>query len=208
MAPPSTEQLLALVIAVSFAAGLNLSAVLLTLGLLAQADVLTLPGPIAMIGDWWVIGISAALCLVELLADKIPAFDLIWNALMTFVRVPAGALLAWVATDSLSPGLQLAAAAAAGTVTLTAHGAKLALRGTASASPEPFSNIGLSVIDDVVAVGLTWFAAEHPYIAAAVVAALMVVALLLIRWVVGALRAVFRGASRQWAGDGTGDAVP
>lgn len=208
MAPPSTEQLLALVIAVSFAAGLNLSAVLLTLGLLAQADVLTLPGPIAMIGDWWVIGISAALCLVELLADKIPAFDLIWNALMTFVRVPAGALLAWVATDSLSPGLQLAAAAAAGTVTLTAHGAKLALRGTVSASPEPFSNIGLSVIDDVVAVGLTWFAAEHPYIAAAVVAALMVVALLLIRWVVGALRAVFRGASRQWAGGGTGDAVP
>lgn len=208
MEPPGLNQLLALAIAISFAAGLNLSAVLLTLGLLAQADVLTLPGPIAVIGEWWVIAISAALCVVELLADKIPAFDLIWNALMTFVRVPAGALLAFVATDSLGPGLQLAAATTGGAVTLTAHSAKLALRGTASASPEPFSNVGLSVIDDIAAVGLTWFAVEHPYIAAAIVLALLALALLLIRWVVGALRAVFRGASRQWVRSGTGSPAP
>lgn len=207
MTPLGPDQLLALAIAISFAAGLNLSAVLLTLGLLSQGGVLALPGPIAMIGDWWVIGISATLFIIELVADKIPAFDLIWNALLTFVRVPAGALLAYAATDALSPGMQMFAALAGGSVTFAAHGAKLALRGAVTPSPEPFSNFGLSVIDDVVAIGLTWFAAEHPYVAAGIALVCVALAILLIRWVLSALRAVFRGAKRQMENAG-GTAPP
>ena len=203
----STEELLALAIAIAFAAGLNLSAVLVTLGLLAQADILVLPGPIAIVGEWWVIGASAALFVVESFADKVPAFDLVWNALLTFIRVPAGAVLAFAATDALGPGLQTTAALAGGAATLAAHGAKLTLRSSVSASPEPFSNVGLSVIEDVAAIGLTWFAVEHPYLAAAVVIALLVAAIILVRMIVRAVRALFRGASRQWT-DRTAGAPP
>jgi hypothetical protein len=198
---PSTEEILALAIAIAFACGLNLSAVVLTLGLLSQADVLTLPGPIAVVGEWWVIATSAALFLVESFADKVPAFDVIWNALMTFIRVPAGAVLAYAASDSLGPGAQISMAVAGGAATFAANGAKLALRGGAAASPEPFSNFGLSLIDDVAAIGLTWFAVEHPYVAAAIVVVLIVAAVVVIGWIIGALRSLFRAASRQLAGE-------
>lgn len=203
----STEGLLALAIAISFAAGLNLSAVLVTLGLLSQAGILVLPGPIAIVGEWWVIVAASVLFVVEFFADKIPAFDLVWNALLTFIRVPAGALLAFAATDALSPGMQVAAAVAGGGVTLAAHGAKLALRSAATTSPEPFSNVAFSLMEDVAAVGLTWFAVEHPYIAAAIVVGLVVVTVVLIRWVLMAARALLRGAARQWSG-GAGAGPP
>ena len=199
----STDALLALAIAISFAAGLNLSAVLVTLGLLSQAGILVLPGPISIVGEWWVIIAASILFVVEFFADKIPAFDLVWNALLTFIRVPAGAVLAYATTDTLAPGMQIAAAIAGGGVALAAHSAKLTLRSTASASPEPFSNIGLSLVEDVAAVGLTWFAVEHPFIAAAIVIGLVVLTILLIRWVFKAGRAVFRGAARQWSGEAT-----
>ncbi|MFO7303235.1 MAG: DUF4126 domain-containing protein [Acidobacteriota bacterium] len=196
---PSTEELLALAIAVAFAAGLNLSAVLVTLGLLSQAGILVLPGPIAVIGEWWVIAISAMLFVLEFFADKVPAFDLVWNALLTLIRVPAGALLAFAATDALGTGAQLAAAAAGGAATLAAHGTKLTVRSSVTASPVPFSNVGVSLAEDVAAIGLTWFAVEHPYIAAGIVLALIAAAIILVRMIIGALRMVFRGASRQWA---------
>lgn len=202
MSLPGTHELLALAIVVSFAAGLNLSAVILTLGLLSKAGALVLPGPIEMLGDWWVIGISGTLFVIELLADKIPAFDLIWNALLTFIRVPAGALLAFAYADTLSPGMQLLAAILGGGVTFAAHGAKLTLRSAVSTSPEPFSNVGLSVADDVAAIGLTWFAAEYPLLAATIAVILLVGIFFLIRWVLATVRAVFRGAARQIS-DGT-----
>src|SRR5690606_22603613 len=196
---PSTEELLALAIAVAFAAGLNLSAVLVTLGLLSQAGILVLPGPIAVIGEWWVIAISAMLFVLEFFADKVPAFDLVWNALLTLIRVPAGALLAFAATDALGTGAQLAAAAAGGAATLAAHGTKLTVRSSVTASPVPLSNVGVRLAEDVAAIGLTWFAVEHPYIAAGIVLALIAAAIILVRMIIGALRMVFRGASRQWA---------
>lgn len=196
---PSTEELLALAIAVAFAAGLNLSAVLVTLGLLSQAGILVLPGPIAVIGEWWVIAISAMLFVLEFFADKVPAFDLVWNALLTLIRVPAGALLAFAATDALGTGAQLAAAAAGGAATLAAHGTKLTVRSSVTASPVPFSNVGVSLAEDVAAIGLTWFAVDHPYIAAGIVLALIAAAIILVRLIIGTLRMVFRGASRQWA---------
>jgi len=181
--------------------------VLVTLGLLSQAGILALPGPIAIVGEWWVIITASVLFTVEFFADKVPAFDLVWNALLTFIRVPAGAVLAFAATGALSPGMQVLAAIAGGGVTLAAHGAKLALRSTASTSPEPFSNVGLSLMEDVAAVGLTWFAVEYPFIAAAIVLVLVALTILLIRWVWLAARALFRGAARQWS-NRTSDGPP
>ncbi len=190
------NELAALLVAVSFAAGLNVYATVATLGLLAHAGVLPLPPGLHMLAGWWVISASAALFAVEFFADKVPAFDLIWNALHTFIRVPVAALLAYQATVALSPGEQLAATVAGGLIALVAHGGKTAVRAAVTPSPEPLSNIGLSMGEDALAVSLTWLASVHPYWAAAITTALVAVTVVLVRWVVRALRALFRGAER------------
>jgi hypothetical protein len=192
-----TEELLALVIATSFAAGLNVYATVATLGLLARAGVVTLPPALGLIDSWWVIGASGALFVVEFFADKVPAFDLLWNALQTFVRVPVGALLAFGATSQLGPGWQLLAAALGGAIALAAHGGKTAVRAAVTASPEPFSNAALSFGEDAFAIFITWFATRHPYIAASIVLVCLAVIVVLVRWIVRALRALFQGARSQ-----------
>src|SRR5579862_592934 len=194
------DNLLALLVATSFAAGLNVYATVATLGLLAQAGWLALPPPLHILSSWYVIAASALLFVVEFFADKIPAFDLIWNALHTFIRIPIAALLAYRATAQLSPSEQIICAVAGGVIALAAHGGKTAVRAAVTPSPEPFSNIGLSLGEDVMAVGLTWLASKHPYIAAAIVAWLLIVLIFLTRWIWRALKALFRGAEKDLAG--------
>src|SRR5436309_6001924 len=87
------SELAALLVATSFAAGLNVYATVATLGLLARANVIALPPALELVSSWWVISASAAPYLIEFVADKIPAFDLVWNALQTYLRVPTAALL-------------------------------------------------------------------------------------------------------------------
>lgn len=193
----SANELVALLIAVSFAAGLNVYATVGTLGLLGRFGWLTLPASLHPLTSWSIILVSVALFGVEFFADKIPAFDLIWNALHTFIRVPVAALLAYQATASLSPGEQLAATLAGGTIALIAHGGKTAVRTAVTPSPEPFSNISLSLGEDALAVSLTWMATRKPYVAAAIACVLVVIALLMIRWILHALRALVRGARQK-----------
>jgi hypothetical protein len=181
------NDIVAMVIAISFAAGLNLYATVGTLGLLGRTGVLELPPQLALLTNEWVIGASLVLFVIEFFADKIPIVDLVWNVLQTFVRVPAAALLAWSASTDLSPGGQLIAAIAGGGIALAAHGGKLAMRGAVTGSPEPVSNILLSVAEDVVAIGLTWFAVEYPILAAAIALTLIVIIVLVIRLVWRAL---------------------
>ena len=193
------NELVALLVATSFAAGLNLYATVATLGLLAHAGLLVLPPALQLLASWYVIAASGLLFVVEFFADKVPAFDLIWNALHTFIRVPVAALLAYRATASLSPWEQLAAAAVGGAIALAAHGGKTAVRAAVTPSPEPLSNMTLSLGEDALAIFLTWFAVRHPYWSAAIVAVLLLVILLLTRWVVRSIRALFRGAERELA---------
>jgi len=193
----SADALAAFLVAISFAAGLNVYATVATLGLLARANVLTLPGNLDLLGQWWVIGGSGALFLIEFAADKIPGFDLIWNALQTFVRVPVGALLAYSATDRLAPEWQLGAAALGGAIALMAHAGKTAARTAVTPSPEPFSNFALSVAEDGFAIFITWFATRHPYIAGAIVVFLIAVLVVLIRWIIRALQSLLRPAPTQ-----------
>src|ERR1700694_2822926 len=188
------DELVALLVAVSFAAGLNVYATVATLGLLAHSGVLSLPPALHLVASWYVIAASGALFAIEFFADKIPAFDLVWNALHTFIRIPVAALLAYRATAALSPWEQFAAAAAGGAIALAAHGGKTAVRAAVTPSPEPFSNITLSLGEDALAVFLTWFATRHPYWAAMIALAFVVVIVVLMRWVVGALRSIFRKA--------------
>lgn len=194
--PLPGQELVALIVAISFAAGLNVYATVATLGLLAHAGVVPLPDSLHLLASWWVIGASAALFGVEFFADKVPAFDLVWNALHTFIRVPAAALLAYRATATLSPGEQLAATLLGGLIALAAHGGKTAVRAAVTPSPEPVSNISLSLGEDVLAIGLTWLATQHPYIAGWIAAGLVVAIVVLVRWVWRALGRLFRGAER------------
>jgi Domain of unknown function (DUF4126) len=192
-----TSELVALLVATSFAAGLNLYATVATLGLLARAGVLPLPPTLTVLTHWSVIGICIAIFAIEFFADKIPAFDLIWNALHTFIRVPVAALIAYRATAALSPWEQLAATLAGGMIALAAHGGKTAVRAAVTPSPEPISNMALSLGEDGLAVFLTWFATQHPYSAATIVAILLIIIAILVRWVVRSLRALFRSAEEE-----------
>lgn len=185
-----------MLVATSFAAGLNVYATVLTLGVLGRSGVVTMPPSLHALQSWWVIGASALLFLVEFFGDKIPAFDLLWNALHTFIRVPIAALLCYLAADQLSPEMKLICTVLGGLIALAAHGGKTALRTAVTASPEPLSNIGLSAGEDAFAIGLTWLATKHPYIAGTIATAGVIVVIVLVRIVIRSLRALFRGAER------------
>jgi len=182
----------ALVIAASFAAGLNVYATILTLGLLAHAHWVVLPPGLEIIGTWPVIGVAAAMFAAEFVADKIPGFDLIWNGLHTFIRIPVAALLAYQASSHLSPEMQLLATVAGAGIAFVAHGSKTALRTAVTASPEPFSNIALSTGEDILAVGVTWLTTRHPWAAAAIAAAFTLCAFLAARWIYRLLRRTWK----------------
>src|SRR5437588_9624946 len=174
--PPG--ELFALLTAIGFAAGLNLYATVTALGLLARFGHLPLPPGLQLLQGWPIIIASATLFGIEFFADKVPAFDLIWNALHTFIRVPVAGLLAFEATKQLSPQQQLLATLLGAAVALAAHGGKTAVRAAVTPSPEPLSNITLSIGEDVLAVGLTWLATRHPYIAGTVATIVVVIIVL------------------------------
>jgi len=190
------SQLTALVLAVSFASGLNVYLTVAMLGLLSRAGVLMLPPALHSVASWYVIVPCAILFTIEFAADKIPIFDLVWNALQTFVRVPVAALLAYGATNQRSPQMQLLATFLGGAIALAAHGGKIAARTAVSHSPEPFSNFALSIGEDGFVVFLTWFATRHPYWSSAIVLLALLIVLALLRFVIRAVRALFLGADQ------------
>lgn len=195
--PFPAGQLVALIIAVSFAAGLNVYATVATLGLLAHTKYLVLPPQLDALSDWWVIGAALVLFAVGFVADKIPALDLVWNALHTFIRVPVAALMAYQATASLSLGAQLAATLMGGAIALIAHGGKTAAHAAIAPSPEPFSNIVLSMGGDALSVFLTWMATWKPYVAAGITLVLVVITLVVIPLVWHGLRNLFHRGKRK-----------
>jgi hypothetical protein len=189
------SDLAGLIVAVSFAAGLNVYATVATLGLLARAGLLDLPSGLHLLTSWWVIAASAVLFAIEFFADKIPAFDLFWNALHTFVRIPVAALIAYGATSHLSPEKQLLATLAGGAIALAAHGGKTAARVAVTPSPEPVSNFALSAGEDTLAVFLTWLASQHPIAAAGIVTGFLVVIIFAVRWIVRTIDRAFRSST-------------
>jgi len=191
------DELLALLVAVSFASGLNVYATVATLGLLAHAHLVALPPQLQLLSSWWIIAAGGTLFAVEFFADKVPGFDLVWNALHTFIRVPVSALVAYQAAASLSPGEQLAAALGGGVIAFIAHGGKTAVRAAVTPSPEPFSNISLSLGEDALAISLTWLATTHPLLAGGMAATLILIIILLTRWVWRALKSMFRTAGQS-----------
>lgn len=158
--------------------GFNLYATIVTLGLLSRFHLVQLPGELNVVSRGWVIATAAILYLVEFLADKIPVVDSVWDAIHTFIRVPAGAVLAASAFADFSPTVRVAALLAGGTLALSSHGTKASVRMTANAIPEPFSNIFLSILEDVFTIVLAALAAFHPI----VVLGIILVFILVLTW--------------------------
>jgi len=175
----------------SFASGLNLYATVAAAGLFQRFGVVTLPEPLQILANPVVLGVALTLFLIEFIADKIPYVDSAWDALHTFIRPPAAALLSYsaFAVGGVPEEWKLAAALLAGGVALTSHGAKASTRAAANASPEPVSNWTLSLLEDGLAVFLAWMAAEHPLLTATVVVVLVVVAVFVIWKLYGYLKA-------------------
>ncbi|HVN93277.1 MAG TPA: DUF4126 domain-containing protein [Terracidiphilus sp.] len=188
--PLAPNQLVALIVAVSFAAGLNVYATVATLGLLAHTKYLDLPPSLHLLSNWGVIAAALILFAINFFIDKVPALDLVWNALHTFIRVPVAALLAFQATAGLTPAEQLAATLAGGAIAFIAHGSKTAVRAAVTPSPEPFSNIALSLGEDGLAIFLTWLSTWKPYIAAGIAFICILVTLILIRTLFRALKSL------------------
>ncbi len=173
-------QTLSLALGAGFSSGLNLYATVATLGLLQRFGVVHLPASLQALGHPWVIGIAAALYLVEFFADKIPYLDMVWDFVHTFIRPPAAALLAYAATGGAGAEWRWGAALLAGGVALTSHGTKASARAAVNTSPEPFSNWVLSLGEDALAVWLSWMATAHPVATTAIVAALLVLCVFLL----------------------------
>ena len=178
--------------------GINLYATVLTLGVLQKLHLVKLPGELDMLGEWWVIGLAAALYLIEFVADKIPAVDSVWDAIHTFIRVPAGAILAASAFAEFDPTVKMAAMILGGGLALGSHGAKAATRLAANTSPEPISNVALSLTEDVVAFGSTILMAYFPVVMLVIVATFLIVMVWLtpkiiraLRWLIARLTSIF-----------------
>ncbi len=143
---------LAVAMGASWVSGINLYATVATLGLLGRLTNLELPGELQVVTSWWVIGVAAALYVVEFVADKIPVVDSTWDVVHTFIRIPAGAVLAATAFGDFDKSIQVIAFLLGGGLALSSHGTKAATRAVLNASPEPVSNIVASVLEDVLAI--------------------------------------------------------
>lgn len=172
--------------------GINLYALVLTLGLLERLHWAALPGDLALLGQKWVIAVAAALYAIEFIADKIPVVDSTWDAIHTFIRIPAGAILAASAFANFDPGVRLIALLAGGGIALSSHGVKAATRVAANVSPEPFSNIALSLMEDLVAFGSALVLGFHPVIILVVVVVFLLFALWFVPKIFRALRGLFK----------------
>ena len=147
-----------------WASGVRLYAVVFFLGLLQQFGIYTLPADLQALGNPWVMGASGFMFLVEFLADKIPGFDSVWDAAQTFIRIPAGALLAAAAVAGGDPGMGIAAGILGGAVAAGSHITKASTRALINTSPEPMSNWTASFSEDALSIGAVWAALVYPLV--------------------------------------------
>ncbi len=172
--------------------GINLYVTVLTLGILQRLHVAHLPGDLSYLGHTWVLAVAGGMYAVQFIADKVPAVDSVWDMVHTFIRVPAGAVLAATAFAHFDPTVRVIALLVGGGIALSSHGTKTATRLAANVSPEPFSNILLSLVGDALTVGGTLLMTVHPIILIGVVLIGVVISVLLFRWVAHSLKRLFQ----------------
>jgi hypothetical protein len=196
-------QILGLAAGSAWTSGINLYATVAVLGLLEHYKLVRLPGGLHVLDNWLVIGVAVGLYCVEFFADKVPYVDTVWDAVHTFIRVPAGAALAYGATGDLDPTVRVLALLLGGGIALSAHGTKATVRAAVNVSPEPVSNWVLSLVEDLLAVGGVVLSVVAPLVALFLVAAFLVLfcwlmpkVLRRVRRMLSAARDFFKGRGR------------
>ena len=187
---------LAVSMGASWVSGINLYATVATLGLLGRFANLKLPGELDALTSWWVIGIALFLFVIEFVADKIQFVDSAWDVIHTFIRIPAGAILAATAFGEFDRSVQVIALLLGGGLALSSHGTKAATRALINTSPEPVSNVVVSLAEDVLAVVTILLAIFLPIIVFFVIAA----GLALSFWLLPRVLRFFRGVYRKIRG--------
>jgi hypothetical protein len=173
--------------------GINLYATVFMLGLMQRFQLAHLPGDLSYVAHTWVLVLSGSLFAVQFIADKVPAVDSAWDMVHTFIRVPAGALLAATAFAHFDPCVRLAALLLGGGIALSSHSAKTATRLAANTSPEPFSNVALSLAGDAVTVGGTALMVHHPVAILVCVGVAIILSIVMVRFIWKLMRRLFLG---------------
>ncbi|MDD5323599.1 MAG: DUF4126 domain-containing protein [Methylococcales bacterium] len=155
---------LALTMGLAWASGINLYATLLTLGFLANSGNIVLPPDLQIVANPMVMVAAGIMYFIEFFADKVPGVDTGWDAIHTFIRIPAGAMLAAGAIGDLNPAVELAAAIMGGSLAAASHATKAGTRVLINTSPEPFSNWFASVGEDIAVIGGVWACINHPFV--------------------------------------------
>lgn len=179
-------RIIALSMGAAWAAGINLYAAIATLGILSVTGNMTLPPDLQVLANPLVIGAACLMFAVEFIADKMPGVDTGWDTIHTFIRIPAGALLAAGAVGELNPAVSLAAALLGGTLAAGTHSMKAGSRLLINSSPEPLTNWAASMVEDIMVIGGIWTAVNHPWL----FIVLLVIFILLMIWL---LPKVWRG---------------
>lgn len=191
--------IIALIMGVGWASGINLYAVVLVLGLAGSTGNIDLPPELAVVQNPMVIMAAGVMYFVEFIADKVPGVDTGWDTLHTFIRIPAGALLAVGAVGDVTPALEIAAGLMGGTMAGASHLTKFSTRALINTSPEPFSNWVASISEDVLVLVGMWAMFNHPWL----FVGLMVAFLLLVIWLLPKLwrllKAIFTKLG-EWLG--------
>ncbi|HZH30927.1 MAG TPA: DUF4126 domain-containing protein [Pyrinomonadaceae bacterium] len=203
----NTIQILGLALGAAWTSGINLYATVAALGLLQHYKLAHLPGGLHVLDNWLIIGVALSLYAVEFFADKIPYVDTIWDAVHTFIRVPAGAVMAAAATADINPTVQVVALLLGGGLALSTHGTKATLRVGANMSPEPLTNWSLSVLEDVVAVGAVALAVFSPLAILAVILVFLLVLVWILPKVWQRIRRMLRAAGDFFGGRARGGSL-
>ena len=199
--PIDTAGLLAIAAALGWASGLRLYAVVFLTGLAGHLGWVQLPAGLQVLQSYAMLGTSGLMLLVEFFADKIPGLDSLWDMVHTVVRIPAGAALAAAVFGADQSSWAMAAALMGGTLAATSHVAKATTRAVVNTSPEPFSNVAMSLLGDSVVPVSLWLSWEHPFLFFAALAVALVV-MVALTWVfAGFLRGLARRVS-GWFGAG------
>lgn len=175
---------IALSMGAAWASGINLYATILVLGLMGNSGTMPLPEPMQIVQEPLVIGASALMYAIEFFADKFPGVDTGWDAIHTFIRIPAGAALAAAATGNVDPSISLAAAIVGGSLSAATHATKAGSRVMINTSPEPVTNWAASISEDLAVFGGLWVALNHPllFLAALVIFIILLIWLLPKMW--------------------------
>ncbi len=188
--------ILSITIGVGWASGINLYTTLLTLGILSHTGHMALPQELQIVADPLVMMAAAMMYTIEFIADKIPGVDTGWDALHTFIRIPAGAMLAAAAVGDMTPAIQLAAAIAGGGMAMTTHATKAGSRVMINTSPEPFSNWLASIGEDIAVILGLWTAIQHPWVFLALLLVFLLLAIWLLPKLWAAIKATFRSIKK------------